>query len=181
MSKEKLNFALNSSLRNIYCTSRNKGAAVGIEFKHNGRLWRVDTVDEAVALRKRLDLEDQISFDSGEELPYVYREQVWTPDTVTDLLKNAGNLQKRFLRILADGRVTSENLVVSLGIDSEVSLAGVLSGLSKQLKKLGVKPSDLYAVEVSWTGKNKTRHFRLVNEFRWAATELGWPEKWPEN
>jgi hypothetical protein len=153
---------------------------MGIEFKHNGRLWRADTVDEAVALRRKLEAEDQAAFEAGEELPYVYREQVWTADTVTDLLKNAGSLQKRFLRTLADGgKITSEDLVVRLGLESEVSLAGVVSGLSKQLKKLGVKPSDLYTVDVSWTGKNKTRNFGLVNEFRWAAAELGWPEKWP--
>jgi hypothetical protein len=153
---------------------------MAIEFKHNGRLWRTDTVDEALALRRKLEAEDQAAFEAGEDLPYVYREQVWTPDTVTDLLKNAGSLQKRFLRALAEGgKATSEDLVVSLGLDSEVSLAGVLSGLSKQLKKLGVKPSDLYTVDVSWTGKSKTRNFGLLSEFRWAATELGWPEKWP--
>jgi len=154
---------------------------MGIEFKHNGRLWRTDTVDEAVALRKKLEAHDQAEFEAGEELPYVYRDDVWTPDTVTDLLKSAGDLQKRFLRLIADGgSVTSEDLVVGLGLDSEVSLAGVLSGLSKQLKKLGVKPSDLYTVEVSWAGKSKTRRFRIASEFRWSASELGWPDKWPE-
>lgn len=151
---------------------------MAIEFKHNGRLWRADTVEEAVALRLKLESMDQAAFEAGEELPYVYREQVWTPDTITDLLKNAGALQLRFLKAISEKRLASEDLVAQLGLQSEIALAGVLSGLSKQLKKLGIKPSDLYTVDVSWTGKNKTRTFVLVNEFRWAAGELGWPEKW---
>jgi len=152
---------------------------MSIEFKHNGRLWRTDTVDEAMTLRRKLEAYDEWTVESGEE-PSELKENVWAPDTVTDLLKNAGDLQMRFLRLIAEGgSVTGDDLVVGLGLDSVVSLAGVLSGLSKQLKKLGLKPSDLYTVEVSWAGKNKTRRFRIASEFRWSASELGWPDKWP--
>lgn len=152
---------------------------MAIEFKHNGRLWRADTVDEAVALREKLEAHDQAEYDAGEELPYESGHQVWTPDIVEDLLKNAGTLQSRFLRVLSEDRIKSEDLVIRLGLDSEIALAGVLSGLSKLVKKLGVKPSDVYRVDVSWKGKNKTRYFTLASGFEWAAGELGWPEKWP--
>jgi hypothetical protein len=152
-----------------------------IEFKHNGRIWRTDNVDEAVALRRRLEINDQISFEAGEDVD-VYQEenqQAWSPDTVMDLLKSIGPQQKRFLKALAAGNhLSSEQILKALSLDSTVAFAGVLSGLSKQLKKLGIKTSDLYAVEVKWTGKSKTRTFWLSSEFRTAADELGWPDNW---
>lgn len=154
---------------------------MAIEFKHRGRVWRADTVEEAVKLRARLEAEDQAAFDAGEELPYDldYEAVKWTHDTITDLLKGAGALQRRFLKVLAEqDEITSDKLLKKLSLDSEVSLAGVLSGLSKQLKKLGIKTWELYTVKVQWSGKTKTRSFSLVKQFEWAAAELGWPDKW---
>jgi hypothetical protein len=155
---------------------------MAIEFKHRGRIWRTDTVEEAITLRRRLEAEDFAAFESGEDLPddFDLEPTAWTHDAVTDLLKGAGALQKKFLRTLAEeGQITSEDLLSKLSLDSVVSLAGVLSGLSKQLKKLGIKPWSLYTVRVQWIGKSKTRSFSLVNQFRTAAAELGWPDKWP--
>lgn len=71
-------------------------------------------------------------------------------------------------------------MLKTLGLKSEESLAGVLSGLSKQLKKLGIPVAELYAVRVEWTGKSKKRFFWLTREFRSAAEELGWPDKWEQ-
>jgi hypothetical protein len=155
--------------------------AVAIEFKHNGRVWKADTVEEAITLRRRLEMHDQIAFEAGEDIPSYEeeRKQVWSPDTVTDLLKNIGSQQKRFLEALANGTaVPSEKILKALSLDSEVAFAGVLSGLSKQLKKLGIKTADLYTVTVNWTGKSKVRSFRVSSEFSDAADELGWPENW---
>jgi len=116
---------------------------VAIEFKHKGRLWRADTVDEAVALRRKLEEHDEAEYEAGEELPYDSGHQVWTPDTVEELLKNAGALQSSFLRVLSEGRIKSEDLLVRLNLDSEIALAGVLRDLSKPLKTIAVKPSDV--------------------------------------
>ncbi len=96
-----------------------------------------------------------------------------------DLFKGIGSQQKHFLKALADGtEVPSEQILGVLGLQSEVAFAGVLSGLSKQLKKLGINNSDLYTVSVKWNAKNKARSFRLSSSFSAAAGELGWPEKW---
>jgi hypothetical protein len=152
-----------------------------IEFKHNGRIWRTDSVDEAVALRRRLEINDQLAFESGADIDVFEEEkrQVWTPDTVMDLLKGTGPHQRAFLKALSDGKeVDGDKVLKALSLQSAVSLAGVLSGLSKQLKKLQVKPSELYTVTVKWSGKNKTRSFWLSADFRNAADELGWPDNW---
>ena len=153
-----------------------------IEFKHNGRIWRTDSVDEAVALRRKLEINDQIAFEAGEDIDEYQeeRQQVWTPDAVMDLLKGVGFHQRRFLKALAaeESPINSEQILKTLSLNSEEALAGVLSGLSKQLKKLGMKTTDLYGVSVKWTGKTKNRSFWLSSEFRSAADELGWPDNW---
>ncbi|MGC1652817.1 MAG: hypothetical protein WA722_08395, partial [Candidatus Sulfotelmatobacter sp.] len=71
---------------------------MAIEFKHNGRVWRADSAEEAITLRRRLEDEDDAMLASGEE-PSVLNTD-WTPDAVTDLLKGSGDLQKKFLRYL---------------------------------------------------------------------------------
>jgi hypothetical protein len=106
---------------------------------------------------------------------------VWTPDTVTGMLENLGDAQLRFIRLLAsdDRQMTSKEIVQKLKLDSEVAFAGVLSGLSKQLKHIGLKPQQLYWVVVAWTGKTKTRSFALFDRFKAVANEIGWPDHWP--
>ena len=151
---------------------------MAIEFEHNGRKWRTDTVEEAIALRGKLESADEAAWEAG-ELVDTGNEGVWTPDNVMDLLKSSGRLQKEFLKgLFENGKMTSWQARERLSLDSEISFAGVLSGLSKQLKKLAIKPWQLYTTEVSWDGKTKTRTFRLSKSFEWAATELGWPENW---
>lgn len=152
---------------------------MAIEFKHRGKQWRADTIEEALELRKRLEEADQDAFISGEELASD-DAHAWTPDVVTELLQSLGDLQKSFLRALYEHLdfVASTDVVVRLNLDSDVSLAGVLSGLSKQSKKLNIMPWHLYEVQVIWKGKGKTRLFRLTRAFRFALDELGWPENW---
>jgi hypothetical protein len=134
--------------------------------------------DGAVLLRRELERATQ-RFPGDTTAQYA--ESQWTPDTITDLLEGIGDLQDRFLRILHDNpNVVSQSLVVGLNIESDVALAGVLSGLSKQLKKMSISPRDLYRVDVRWKGKTKERYFDLAPDFRVIANELGWPEAWKQ-
>jgi hypothetical protein len=151
---------------------------MAIEFKHGGRTWRADTPEEAIALRKELEDADFIACLQEPPLPS-YQENVWTHDTAMELLNGLGGAQRALLKLLYEhDKLTSGQLRRALRLDSEVALAGVLSGLSKQAKKAGVGPSDLYSVTVSWTGKEKTRTFQMSKDFGWAAKELGRPDEW---
>src|SRR5579862_4711953 len=147
--KEEQKTTLDNTLRYLYSTLRNRGATlVAIEFKHGGRTWRADTVEEAIELRDRLEMEDRIAIESGED-PDWREEQVWTPETAKELLDNLGEYQKAFLRTLHEHRgvwMASEDILKETKLDSEVAFAGVLSGLSKQLKKINLRPSNLYEV-----------------------------------
>jgi hypothetical protein len=153
---------------------------VAIEFTHGSRTWRADTIQEAIELRKHLESDSSWGVqdeDSGEFLPAT--PEIWTPDIIVDLMRRLGGQQKAFLKLLYEAQhATSEMAKEKLKLSSEVALAGVLSGLSKQLKKAGLKPSVLYHTEVEWQGKDKTRTFSLEQNFRFAAEEVGWPDKW---
>ncbi len=171
---------LDNTLRWVYITLRNKGASlVAIEFRHGGKSWRADTVEEAMKLRHALEEEDKAAFTIGDQSSHE-EDHGWTPDVMTDLLQSLGERQKSFLRVLFErqGYVPSHQIVKALSLDSEVSFAGVLSGLSKQAKKLDITPWKLYEVYVTWEGKSKTRLFRLTNGFRSGAVVIGWPETW---
>jgi len=171
-------FDIDSTLRFIYSTLRNKKYTMAIEFKHNGRIWRCDTAEEAIELRQKLETDDDDVYAAGED-PAVVRTD-WTPDAVTDLLKGCGDLQKNFLRYLyeRDDYVTSAEIVKVLKLQSAEAFAGVLSGLSKRLKKTQLEPGDLYSVAVQWTSEGKIRRFKLASGFKWTAMQLGWPETW---
>ena len=158
---------------------------MAIQFTHRGKEWRADTVEEALELRSKLEAQDQYDFDSGswlgEEDSSPEAAKLWTPDAITDLLHNAGELQKGFIRLISDSaEMTSAELVKKLKLPSEVAFAGVLSGLSKQLKRMKLAPEHLYTVTISWDGKSKTRTFKIIRQFKWAASELGWPDEWPD-
>jgi hypothetical protein len=177
-TEKKHDFALDKALRYLYSTLRNEWYFfMAFELTdRDGRKYRIDTVDEVMALRDRLKMADRTSPRSREK-----SQRNWTPDTAMEMLEKIGPLQRQFLAELAKGGdpyATSEDIVKALKLDSEIAFAGVLSGLSKQLKKLSLKPYDLYLVRVAWSGKEKMRLFNLTEDFRLTADEIGWPDAW---
>src|ERR1700686_2140608 len=111
MTKNKSNLTIDNTLRYLYDTLRYRGSQlVAIEFKHNGKLWRADTVAEAMELREQLESNDNETVGTGGQLP---DEEVWTPDFVTELMESTGVLQKGFLRVLDAtlGDVQSDEIV----------------------------------------------------------------------
>ena len=96
-----------------------------------------------------------------------------------DVIGGIGPLQQNFLlSIRRKPGIASSELVKSLGMESEVALAGVISGLSKQLKQLGIEPKQVFQINVNWTGKTKTRKFILDDFFVGAGMEQNWPDAW---
>ncbi len=173
-NSEKRKVALDIYLKVLYRTIRFSGKLMAIEFEHAGKTYRVDTVEEAVALRYRLEQHDVMHGSYSEQ------QRVWTPDLVMDLLNGVGELQKKFLSVLCQGECgyRSETIAENMGLDSEVALAGVVSGLSKQLRKMSIRTADVYRVDVHWNGKNKVRSFAVSPDFQDAVTELGFPDAW---
>jgi hypothetical protein len=177
-NKKKSKLAIDNTSRYMYLTFRNKsGELMAIEFKYKGTVWKADTPEEAVALRNELEKRDQAfvpDFDAMDQ-----SAQLWTPDRFMDVINAIGELQQRLLvAIRHKPGITSKELVRELRMDSEVALAGVISGLSKQLKQLEIEPKQVFLIDVKWKGKAKTRRFLLNDWFLQAGIEQNWPEAW---
>jgi hypothetical protein len=180
------NLVLDDTIRYLYITIRKHGAyLLGVKFIHNGKKWEADTPEEAIRLRKQLELEEDAearAMNPDVDDWYTKQESAWTPDVFWNFMHDIQFRQKQvLLTIWEKSGITSTQLAEKLKLTDEVSLAGVLSGLSKRLKKLDLKTSDLYQVHTEWEGKNKTRAFYLQRAFRLAAEEVGWPEERKNN
>jgi hypothetical protein len=150
---------------------------VAIRFEFNGETWEADTVDEAIALRAKLEYSTRFPPDPHKEIGE--QAHFWTLDKFVDAINGIGKLQHQFLRAIWEKNgVSSSELIEQLGLSSEVALAGVISGLSKQLKQLNIEPNRVFRIEVKWTGKKKSRTFFLAEFFISAGVEHNWPEAW---
>jgi len=177
-SENRTNDTLDNALQHLYDAIRYfEVRLLAIRFEFNGETWEADTVAEAVALRERLERSTRFPVDPQREMSE--KERFWTPDRFMDVLEVTGELQQRFLAsMLRKPKITSSDLVAELKLDSEVALAGVVSGLSKQLRKLGIEPRQVFSVDVDWTGRTRTRRYILDDFFIAAAMEQNWPEAW---
>lgn len=143
---------------------------MAIEFEHKGQQWKADTPEEAIKLREQLEQKDQ---------GHTTRMSPWTLATIWDLLKGVGPMQNALLEVMATKLwITSTELIEQLGLESELSLAGILSGLSKQLRAMGIMTYSLYQIKTEWNGKKKLRSFMLAHEFKVIAELNGWPHDW---
>jgi len=180
MGTQSNNLVLDDTLRHLYITLRRKGAQLlAIRFIHRGKKWEADTPEEAVRLRQTLENQDIHEANSDPDLEdhQVRSESVWTPDTFWNFVHGIGpQQQKAVIAMLRQAGIRADALARELGIE-EGSFGGVLSGLSKQLKQLELRPSDLYLVHTDWSDGERKRLFFLERAFRLAAEEVGWPEK----
>jgi hypothetical protein len=150
---------------------------MAIEFKYKGTVWRADTAEEAVALRNELEKSDKVFVPIHEEMSEA--DAFWTADRFMDVITGVGDLQRQLLvTVRQKPNITSRELVEHLGLDSEVALAGVISGLSKKLKQLGIELKRVLVINVNWSGKTKTRKFLLDDFFVGAGMEQNWPDAW---
>lgn len=169
---------LANTFRYVYHSLRLVGCELmAIEFKYKGTAWRADTAEEAVALRNELEKSDRVFVTAHDEMDRAH--DFWTPDRFMDVITGIGDLQRRLLVTVREKpNITSRELVLELGMNSEVALAGVISGLSKQLKQLGIELKQVLGIDVNWSGKTKTRRFLLDDFFVGAGMEQNWPDAW---
>ena len=78
--------------------------------------------------------------------------------------------------LLEHPTIPSEELAKKLKMSSS-SMAGVFSGLSKQMKALNLHPMELYQTSITWEEGERVRRISLDLGFRLAAEEADWPRK----
>jgi len=92
----------------------------------------------------------------------------WTEKRVSDFLRLVEGDQRKLLDTLlehADGR-TDDQLLQFLSLRDGRQLAGVLSGLVKNTKKVGADPSDLYIKKPATIGGKRVFEYFLSESFR---------------
>jgi hypothetical protein len=173
------NFVFDDTLRHLYIAIRNRGdSLVAIRFIHKGKKWEADTAEEAVRLRKELEREDVREVGLAQQMR---ASTLWTPDTFWNFVQTIGVQQKKAVAALFNNQsLWAADIAEAVGVDED-ALGGVLSGLSKQLKTLELKPSDLYQVHTDWSDGQRRRLFFLQPDFRLSAEEAGWPEERSKN
>jgi hypothetical protein len=171
------NFGLDEALRNLYHAVRFVGGKlVAIRFTYLGERYEADTPEEATKLRERLRRADVLAAKQDHRLAkrIAEAETGWTEERFWAVINGIGREQTRMLIALFHGaKLSAEQLAKAIGIKSQVALGGILSGLSKQLEVVKVRPSEVFLVETYWRGKKKTRWFRLTEGFEeFAKTRL---------
>jgi hypothetical protein len=152
-----------------------KGAELlAIQFFHRGKRWKADTPEEAIRLRQQLEVEDVLKVGpSGSGIDGL--GGIWTPEVFATFLQTIGEKQKAAVSLMAEhAGIGSAELAKRLKLDSQTALAGVISGLSKQLRTLDLELDNLYTVKTKWKGRKKEELFFLREFFRQAAEQAGW-------
>jgi hypothetical protein len=165
-------------LRYPHITLRKKGAELlAIQFFHRGKRWKADTPEEAIRLRRQLEVEDMRKVGPSDSRVDGLGG-LWTPDVFATFLQTIGEQQKTAVLLMAQNAgIGSAELAKRLNLGSQTALAGVISGLSKQLKTLDLGLDNLYTVKTKWKGKKKEELFFLRESFRQAAEEAGWERR----
>jgi hypothetical protein len=171
---------LDSTLRYLYDTLRVRGGRlVAIRFTYRGRHYEADTPQEAIRLQEILEGRDlkRSRHDSFLARKLEQERDQWDEAKFWQLMASIGKMQTLFLAalLIAGEKATGDKIAKALGLKTQESLAGVLSGLSKQLGKLQLKPSNLYLVETNWQGGKKIRYFWATGGFEAMAEEVDWP------
>jgi len=179
--KNRSNFVLDNTLWQLYRTVKlHGGTLLAIRFTHRGNRYEADTPEEAIQLRNQLEKEDAEDVKHGNisEEELTYEKTKWSEDRFVSLTQNIGIAQQKFLAVLlgsARGPVNVDAITKRLGVHSPMALAGIQSGLAKQLRAMGLEPIDLYRVEISWMGDERNRFLTLNEGFRLAALDNNWP------
>jgi len=162
---------------------------MAIKFKHRGELFIADTPEEAVRMRALLKKQDEQDakgcFVSGvmASIKEQYREaeiraaeMQWTPEVFLSFIERLGKPQKTALSLLVTRRhLTDDELRKALNVPDNQTLAGVLSGISKQAASLRIPFRAVYTFENFRNAGKRRSTYAVSNNFLEIATEMHWP------
>ena len=115
-----------------------------IQFFHRGRRWKADTPEEAIRLRRQLEV-GEIAKVGARDSGIDGLDGPWTREVFATFLQTIGEKQKAAVSLMAKyAGIGSAELAKRLKLDSQTALAGVISGLSKQLKMLDLAGQPLH-------------------------------------
>jgi hypothetical protein len=131
------------------------------------------TLEAAEQLARNLHATDTGEFLPGNKIPAF---GPWTAIKLDQFLERLGPDQKTILRILVEQtRANAEDLRTAVNVDSNKSLAGVLSGISKQAAAMGIDAREVFGIENRRRSGVLSKSFLVADNFQRVARSADWP------
>ena len=146
--------------------------------------------NEAIAVLEHLEREEQEVIRRGmpganegilEVIAAMFggREETsfWKRDTFWKFIEALGKPQKQVLGLLVQKRRMSDDEIrKALGLDTNLELGGVLSGVSKQAASHNIPARAVFTIENEMKGGETTKTYVVALDFLRIATEMNWPD-----
>jgi hypothetical protein len=101
---------------------------------------------------------------------------IWVDVRYRTLVDSINENQRKFLQLLLNNPqgVQDDAVRTTLGLDNNMALAGVLAGLAKTLKRVGMPFDKLVTKQKrKIRGRKRVYHFTLNNDFRALEQKIG--------
>jgi hypothetical protein len=157
-----------------------------IKFRFADMQFECDTADEAAELLKRLQVEEEKKLRRAQRSPMANliadlagwdetHTSPWNRTSFWTFLESLGEPQKRVLTLLVQKRrVTDEELREVLQVESNMQLAGILSGISKQAGAHNLPARAIFTIENERKSGQVTKTYVVALDFLRIATEMNW-------
>jgi hypothetical protein len=158
---------------------------MAIKFNYRGAELTADTPEEAAKLLSLIQANEGMEDISRAFVliptpgsPTPAAQSVWTPPLFNDLLERLGDKQKKALELIVrDGYAFDDDLRIALEVPNNQSLAGVLSGISKQAQSMGISPRTVFRVKGYRRDGKRWSRYDVAADFLHAALQMGWERK----
>lgn len=163
---------------------------MAIRIQHGDLTYLADTPEEAAKLGALLKLTDARGHRSVEELDGQHAGIIaemaaaaatdqfeWTPELFGQYMDRLGEPQKAVLALIVEGRSVSDRFLREmLNISGNQSLAGTLSGISKQAAALSIPPRAVFTFENRRKAGKRQSVYYIADGFRKITGEMEWPK-----
>lgn len=148
-----------------------KGGAMAYTVKYKGVEIECSSIEEAALLAERLG--------SGEG-PKTASPRVSGSDNLEisryrEFVGYLNSNQKKFLSMLVENPhgKTDRSIRQELGLADNMALGGVLSGVGKFARNLGINVESVWTSTRKKVGEDKVKEFRITPEFKKIAADVG--------
>ena len=166
-----------------------------IKFEHHGKVFEVETPEQAVLL---MDLLDRRTIARAKDVEYSERvaevlkshpgsrrptagdlepKRVWDAAVFVRFIERLGDVQQLVLEFLIiRNTATDHELRTVAEVENNLALAGVMSGISKQALALNIPPRAVFWVKNLRSGGSRAgSRYHLAEAFLQIAREMDWP------
>src|SRR5262245_49218414 len=134
-----------------------------------------DTAEEAISIARKMANGGEVSAQKPESGHKMEDGSRWNESRYQQFLSTVKGNQKDVLELLLahpHGQ-TDQAIRQMLRMDSNLAMAGVITGLVKNARKSGVNSSELFTKEAVNLGDQRAFEYKLTESFRQIAQRVG--------